>query len=159
MGRPMMPRPTKPICMGLLRFDWLVDAGTVHRSRTRLKGWSSSLRGAGRRSNLDRVSELLRCSPKELWGTSMLRFLSLLVVVLLAAPASAQEYQSKELADAAAQYRQELIDSIPAAKKQPALIPRLRRDADAEYRAIRYRQAIAALSQAIASGADELLGG
>ena len=67
----------------------------------------------------------------------MLRFLSLLVVVLFATPASAQEYQSKELADAAAQYRQELIDGIPAAKKDPALVPRLRRDADAEYRAHR----------------------
>src|SRR5207237_9717501 len=85
----------------------------------------------------------------------MLRSLSLLVAVLLAAPASAQEYQSKELADAAAQYRQELVDSIPAAKKQPALIPRLRRDADAEYRAKRYRQATDDLSQAIAHGADD----
>src|SRR5437588_11750381 len=37
MGRPMMPRPTKPICMGTLRLDWLADAGTVHRSRARLK--------------------------------------------------------------------------------------------------------------------------
>ena len=72
----------------------------------------------------------------------MLRALSLLVVILFAAPAAAQEYQSKELADAAAQYRQDLLDSIPAAKKQPALIPRLRRDADAEYRAKRYPQAI-----------------
>ena len=85
----------------------------------------------------------------------MLRALSLLVVVLLAAPAGAQEYQSKELADAAAQYRQELVDSIPAAKKQPALIPRLRRDADAEYRAKRYPQAIDDLSRAIAYGADD----
>src|SRR5712691_5591862 len=85
----------------------------------------------------------------------MLRFLSLLVVVLLAAPASAQEYQSKELADAAGQYRQELIESIPVAKKQPALIPRLRRDADAEYRAKRYSQAIDDLKQAIAYGADD----
>src|SRR5712691_2461344 len=85
----------------------------------------------------------------------MLRFLSLLVVVLIAAPASAQEYQSKELADAASTYRQELIDSIPAAKKQPALIPRLRRDADAEYRAKRYPQTIDDLSRAIAYGADD----
>ncbi|MGC2413145.1 MAG: MG2 domain-containing protein, partial [Stellaceae bacterium] len=85
----------------------------------------------------------------------MLRALSLLVVVLLAAPATAQEYQSKELADAATAYRQELIDSIPAAKKQPALIPRLHRDADAEYRANRYAQAIDDLSHAIAYGADD----
>jgi uncharacterized protein YfaS (alpha-2-macroglobulin family) len=85
----------------------------------------------------------------------MLRALSLLVAVLFAAPALAQEYQSKELADAATQYRQELIDSVPAAKKQPALIARLRRDADAEYRAKRYPQAIDDLSQAIANGADD----
>ena len=85
----------------------------------------------------------------------MLRALSLLVVVLVAAPAGAQEYQSKELADAAAAYRTELIESIPAAKKQPALIPRLRRDADAEYRANRYAQAVDDLSRAIAYGADD----
>src|SRR5260370_4493859 len=85
----------------------------------------------------------------------MLRALSLLVLVVLAAPASAQEYQSKELADAASAYRQELIDSTPVARKQPALIARLRRDADAEYRARRYPQAIDDLSQAIANGADD----
>src|SRR6266851_2208594 len=85
----------------------------------------------------------------------MLRFLSLLVVVLFATPASAQEYQSKELAEAAAAYRTELIDSIPAAKKQPALVARLRRDADAEYRARRYAQAIDDLGQAIGHGADD----
>ena len=85
----------------------------------------------------------------------MLRAFWVLVAVLFAAPVSAQEYQSKDLADAAAQYRQELIESIPAAKKQPALIARLRRDADAEYRAKRYRQAIDDLGQAIAHGADD----
>jgi tetratricopeptide (TPR) repeat protein len=85
----------------------------------------------------------------------MLRPLSLLVLFLFAAPAAAQEYQSKELAEAAAAYRQELIDSIPAAKKQPALIPRLRRDADAEYRAKRYSQASDDLKRAIAYGADD----
>ncbi len=85
----------------------------------------------------------------------MLRAVSLLLLVLVAAPAAAQEYQSKELAEAAADYRQELIDSVPAAKKQPALIPRLRRDADAEYRAKRYPQAIDDLTKAIAYGADD----
>jgi alpha-2-macroglobulin len=85
----------------------------------------------------------------------MLRALSLLLLVLFAAPAMAQEYQSTELADAANDYRQELIDSVPAAKKQPALIPRLRRDADAEYRAKRYAQAIDDLTKAIANGADD----
>ena len=72
----------------------------------------------------------------------MLRALWLIVLVIAAAPAAAQEYRSTELADAASAYRQELIDSIPATKKQPALIARLRRDADAEYRAKRYVQAI-----------------
>src|SRR5204863_599540 len=94
-------------------------------------------------------------SPADCWGASMLRALWVLVLVVIAVPASAQEYQSKELADAASAYRQELIDSIPAAKKQPALIPRLRRDADAEYRVKRYAQAIDDLSHAIAHGADD----
>ncbi len=85
----------------------------------------------------------------------MFRVLWLLVLVVIATPAAAQEYQSKELADAAAQYRQELIDGIPAAKKDPALVPRLRRDADAEYRAHRYPQAIDDLRRAIAFGADD----
>src|SRR5216683_2668004 len=94
-------------------------------------------------------------SAANLWGASMFRVLWLLVLVVIATPAAAQEYQSKELADAAAQYRQELIDGIPAAKKDPALVPRLRRDADAEYRAHRYPQAIDDLRRAIAFGADD----
>src|ERR1700693_243887 len=85
----------------------------------------------------------------------MLRALWLFVLVFVAAPAAAQEYRSSELAEAAAPYRTELIDSIPAAKKQPALIPRLRRDADAEYRTKRYSQAIDDLTRAIAFGADD----
>src|SRR5712691_13172910 len=85
----------------------------------------------------------------------MPRALCLFVLMLVAAPAAAQEYRSTELAEAGAAYRQELIDSIPAGKKQPALIPRLRRDADAEYRAKRYAQAIDDLAKAIAYGADD----
>ncbi len=85
----------------------------------------------------------------------MLRALWLLVLIFVAAPAVAQEYQSKELAEAAASYRKELIDSVPANKRQPALIPRLRRDADEEYRAKRYSQAIGDLTRAIAYGADD----
>src|SRR5437764_15423629 len=85
----------------------------------------------------------------------MLRALWLLVAVVFAVPAAAQEYQSKDLGEAAANYRQELIESVPANKKQPALIPRLRRDADAEYRAKRYPQTIDDLSKAIAYGADD----
>ena len=46
----------------------------------------------------------------------MLRALGLFVLVIVAVPAAAQEYRSTELAEAAAAYRQELIDSIPAAK-------------------------------------------
>ena len=85
----------------------------------------------------------------------MLRPISLLIAVLITLPAAAQEYRSSELAEAAAAYRTELIDSIPAARKQPALIARLRRDADAEYRAKRYAQAIEDLTKAIAYGADD----
>src|SRR5216684_6619018 len=85
----------------------------------------------------------------------MLRALALFVLALYAAPVAAQEYQSKELAEAGAAYRQELIDRIPANKRQPSLIARLRSDADAEYRAKRYAQAIDDLSKAIAYGADD----
>jgi len=85
----------------------------------------------------------------------MLRGLLLFVLLAAAAPALAQGYESKELAEAAAAYRQELIDSIPAGSKQPALIARLRRDADEEFRAKRYVQAIDDLTRAIAFGADD----
>src|SRR5438477_3145764 len=86
---------------------------------------------------------------------NMLRVLSLFFLVIWAAPVAAQEYQSKELAEAASNYRQELLGNVPANKKQPALIPRLRNDADAEYRAKRYAQAIDDLTRAIAFGADD----
>jgi uncharacterized protein YfaS (alpha-2-macroglobulin family) len=85
----------------------------------------------------------------------MLQALSLLLLVLFAAPAFAQEYQSKELAEAASVYRQDLDSNVPANKRQPALIPRLRKDADEEYRAKRYAQAIDDLTRAIAYGADD----
>src|SRR5437763_948944 len=85
----------------------------------------------------------------------MLRALWLFVLAVAAIPAAAQEYKSTELAEAASAYRQELIESVPAAKKQPAMIARLRRDADAEYRAKRYSQAIDDLTKAIAYGADD----
>ncbi|MBV9583607.1 MAG: hypothetical protein JO213_01845, partial [Alphaproteobacteria bacterium] len=85
----------------------------------------------------------------------MLRALSFFVLLLLAIPAAAQEFQSKELADAGATYRQELVSNVPANKRQPALIPRLRKDADEEYRAKRYAQAIDDLMKAIAYGADD----
>src|SRR5437764_14413341 len=83
----------------------------------------------------------------------MFRALWLLFLVLFAVPAAAQEYRSKDLAEAAAAYRQELIDAVPANKRQPGLVPRLRRDADAEYRAKRYAQAIDDIVHAIAFGA------
>ncbi|HEX3954073.1 MAG TPA: MG2 domain-containing protein [Stellaceae bacterium] len=85
----------------------------------------------------------------------MLRAVVLLVLALFATPAMAQEYQSKDLADAASSYRQDLLDRVLPAKRQPNLIPRLRRDADAEYRAKRYPQAIEDLSKAISFGADD----
>jgi hypothetical protein len=95
--------------------------------------------------------------PARLWGFSMLRALWLLLAVvgIVMPAAAAQEYFSQGLADAGDSYRQELRESVPANKKQPALIPRLRRDADAEYRAKRYAQAIDDLSKAIAFGADD----
>jgi len=85
----------------------------------------------------------------------MLQALSLLLLVLFAAPSFAQEYQSKDLAEAGANYRQELVSNIPANKRQPSLIPRLRKDADDEYRAKRYPQAIEDLTRAVAFGADD----
>jgi alpha-2-macroglobulin len=89
----------------------------------------------------------------------MRRAFWLLALVLfsfpVAFPAAAQQYQSKELADAADSYRQDLIDAVPAAERQPALIPRLRQDAADEYRAKRYSQAIDDLSKAIGYGADD----
>src|SRR5690242_6988327 len=85
----------------------------------------------------------------------MLRALLVFCLVSNAAPALAQEYQSKELADAARDWRRELIDSVPANKKQPALIAGWRRMADAEYQAKRYAAAIDELTRAIANGADE----
>ena len=85
----------------------------------------------------------------------MLRTFCLLLLLLVTAPSLAQEYKSKDLAEAAAEYRQELVGGVPANKRQPGLIPRLRRDADAEYQAKRYPQAINDLTLAIASGADD----
>ena len=72
----------------------------------------------------------------------MWRVAFLLVLVFLPRSGLAQGYESKELAEAAAAYRQELRDSIPANQRQPAMIPRLRRDADEDYRAKRYSRAI-----------------
>lgn len=85
----------------------------------------------------------------------MLRALLVFCLVSIAAPALAQEYQSKELADAARDWRRELIESVPANKKQPALIAGWRRMADADYQAKRYAAAIEELTRAIANGADD----
>jgi alpha-2-macroglobulin len=87
----------------------------------------------------------------------MLRSLLVLYLVCAASAAPAQEYQSKELADAARDWRQELITSIPANKKQPAQIAGWRRNAEADYRAKRYAAAIDELRRAIANGADDRL--
>ncbi len=71
------------------------------------------------------------------------------------APAPASEYQSKELAEAAASYRKELLDSVPPNKRQPAQIAKLRRDAESDYRTKRYSQAADGLIKAISYGADD----
>src|SRR5262249_62189057 len=84
----------------------------------------------------------------------MLRTL-LFLVVCAAAPAAAQEYQSKELADAARVWRQELIDTVPANKKQPNIVAGLRRTAEIEFQAKDYSAAIGKLTSAIANGADD----
>ncbi|MBV8130934.1 MAG: hypothetical protein JO282_00275 [Alphaproteobacteria bacterium] len=84
----------------------------------------------------------------------MLRAL-LLLFVFAAAPVLAQEYQSKELADAARDWRQELIDTVPANKKQPNLVAALRRTAEIEYQAKDYAAAVRRLTSAIANGADD----
>ena len=85
----------------------------------------------------------------------MLRSLLVLCLVCIASPALAQEYQSKELADTARDWRQQLIDSVPANKKQPGLVAGWRRTADADYQAKRYAAAIDELTRAIANGADD----
>jgi uncharacterized protein YfaS (alpha-2-macroglobulin family) len=85
----------------------------------------------------------------------MLRALLLLVLVGGSAPAVAQEYHSKELADSARDYRQTLIDQIPAAKKQPKLIAQLRHSAEDDYHAKNYVAAAGWLGRAIANGADD----
>jgi alpha-2-macroglobulin len=82
-------------------------------------------------------------------------FVLVLVAGAWALPAVAAEYQSKELADAGSQYRQDLLDRVQANKRQPNLIPRLRQDADKEYKAKRYSQAIDDLETAISYGADD----
>src|SRR6266478_219653 len=85
----------------------------------------------------------------------MLRALLVFCLVCVAGPALAQEYQSKELADTARDWHQQLIDSIPANKKQPALIAGWRRMAETDYQAKRYAAAIDELTHAIANGADD----
>jgi alpha-2-macroglobulin len=85
----------------------------------------------------------------------MLRALLVFCLVWVAAPALAQEYQSKDLADSARDWRQELIDGIAANKKQPNLVVGLRRAAEIEYQAKDYRAAVGRLRSAIANGADD----
>src|SRR5215469_9308869 len=84
----------------------------------------------------------------------MLRSLLVLCLVF-ASPALAQEHQSKELADTARDWRQELIDSVPANKKQLGVVAGLRRTAEIEYQAKDYSAAIGKLQSAIANGADD----
>ncbi|MBV9815197.1 MAG: hypothetical protein JO229_05535, partial [Alphaproteobacteria bacterium] len=85
----------------------------------------------------------------------MLRALLVLCLVSLAAPALGQEFQPKNLADAAKDWRRELIERIPANKRQPAMIAGWRRMAETDYREKRYAAAIDELTRAIANGADD----
>src|SRR5262245_30321928 len=78
-----------------------------------------------------------------------------LCVICIAAPALAQEYQSTELADGARNWRRELTESIPADRKQPALVAGWRRTAELDYQAKRFGGAIDLLRRAIANGADD----
>jgi hypothetical protein len=57
--------------------------------------------------------------------------------------------------DGARDWRQELIDSVPANRKQPNLVAALRRTAEVEYQAKDCRAAIGKLTSAIANGADD----
>src|SRR5438132_7825073 len=85
----------------------------------------------------------------------MLRALLVLCLVSVAVPGLAQEYQSKDLAAAASDWRRELIERIPANKRQPAMIAGWRRMAESDYQAKRFAAAIDELTRAIANGADD----
>ncbi len=82
-----------------------------------------------------------------------------LVLVLVAgswaAPVNAADYESKDLADAGTQYHQDLLDKVPAKKRQANQIARLRKDAADEYKAERYQQAVDDLETAVSYGADD----
>jgi alpha-2-macroglobulin len=78
----------------------------------------------------------------------------LLFLVLVAAPAWAQDYRSKELDGAARDWRQELIDSIPAKQRQPDLVAALSRTAAADLRAGRYAPAVEEFRRVIANGGE-----
>jgi hypothetical protein len=62
----------------------------------------------------------------------MLRASFVFCAVCVAARARAQEHQSKELAEAAGSWRQQLTGNIPANKKQPGLVAGWRRMAEAD---------------------------
>src|SRR5215472_7246990 len=85
----------------------------------------------------------------------MPRALLVLCLICFTVSALAQEYQSKELADTARDWRQELIDGVPANKKQPNIVAGLRRTAEIEFQAKDYSAAIGKLTSAIANGADD----
>ncbi len=85
----------------------------------------------------------------------MLRALLVLCLVSVAAPALGQEYQSEDLAAAASDWRRELIERIPANKRQSAMIAGWRRTAESDYREKRYAAAIDELTRAIVNGADD----
>src|SRR5579872_527824 len=91
-------------------------------------------------------------------GVFMFRILSFVLMLIAgswALPGLAADYDSKELADAGAQYKQDLLDKVPAVKRKPNLIQRLRSDAADEYKAKRYDKAVEDLETAISYGADD----
>ena len=85
----------------------------------------------------------------------MLRALLVFCLVCVAAPSLAQEYQSKELSDAARDWRRELVESVPVNRKQPGLVAGWRRTAELDYQAKHFGGAIDLLTRAIANGADD----
>ena len=88
----------------------------------------------------------------------MLRALSLVLVLVVgswAAPATAADYESKELADAGNTYHQGLLGTLSPGQRNAKLIARLRKDADEEIQAKRWQQAVDDLEKAVANGADD----
>jgi uncharacterized protein YfaS (alpha-2-macroglobulin family) len=129
-------------------FAALIMAHTAIRGRS-----SSAILQPDPRSN--RICQRRRVLGQGGCMFRALSFVFVLVATSWTAPVIAAEYESKDLADAGTQYRQDLLDRYPAAKRRPDLIPRLRKDADDEYKTKRYSRAVDDLETAIGYGADD----